>query len=98
ICREHGKTLVEAQGDLRRGLDVVDLACGIPSLLMGQKLGQVARNVHCGMIGVNIGVPAPMALFPFAGWNESFFGDLHVQGSEGIQFYTRTKVTLTRWS
>jgi malonate-semialdehyde dehydrogenase (acetylating)/methylmalonate-semialdehyde dehydrogenase len=57
-----------------------------------------ARNVHCGMIGVNIGVPAPMALFPFAGWNESFFGDLHVQGSEGIQFYTRTKVTLTRWS
>lgn len=57
-----------------------------------------ARNVNCGMIGVNIGVPAPMALFPFAGWNESFFGDLHVQGNEGIQFYTRTKVTLTRWS
>jgi malonate-semialdehyde dehydrogenase (acetylating) / methylmalonate-semialdehyde dehydrogenase len=57
-----------------------------------------ARQVNCGMIGVNIGVPAPMALFPFAGWNESFFGDLHVQGNEGIQFYTRTKVTLTRWS
>ena len=57
-----------------------------------------ARNVNCGMIGVNIGVPAPMALFPFSGWNESFFGDLHVQGNEGIQFYTRTKVTLTRWS
>ncbi len=56
-----------------------------------------SRQVNCGMIGVNIGVPAPMALFPFSGWNESFFGDLHVQGSEGIQFYTRTKVTLTRW-
>ena len=56
-----------------------------------------SRQVNCGMIGVNIGVPAPMALFPFSGWNESFFGDLHVQGNEGIQFYTRTKVTLTRW-
>lgn len=57
-----------------------------------------ARKVNCGMIGVNIGVPAPMALFPFSGWNESFFGDLHVQGNEGVQFYTRTKVTLTRWT
>ncbi len=57
-----------------------------------------ARSVNCGMIGVNIGVPAPMALFPFSGWNESFFGDLHVQGNEGVQFYTRTKVTLTRWT
>lgn len=52
---------------------------------------------NAGMIGVNVGVPAPTAWFPFTGWNGSFFGDLHVQGAEGIQFYTRQKVTLTRW-
>ena len=55
------------------------------------------EEFNAGMIGVNVGVPAPMAWFPFTGWNGSFFGDLHVQGAEGIQFYTRQKVTLTRW-
>jgi malonate-semialdehyde dehydrogenase (acetylating)/methylmalonate-semialdehyde dehydrogenase len=59
---------------------------------------QFARQIHCGMVGINVGVPAPMAMFPFAGWNESFFGDLHVQGAEGIQFYTRSKVILSRWN
>jgi malonate-semialdehyde dehydrogenase (acetylating)/methylmalonate-semialdehyde dehydrogenase len=55
------------------------------------------RHFNAGMIGINVGVPAPMAWFPFTGWNRSFFGDLHIQGNEGIQFYTRQKVTLTRW-
>lgn len=55
------------------------------------------RRFNAGMIGINVGVPAPMAWFPFTGWNRSFFGDLHVQGKESIQFYTRQKVTLTRW-
>ena len=54
-------------------------------------------HFQAGMIGINVGVPAPMAWLPFTGWNGSFFGDLHVQGAEGIQFYTRQKVTLTRW-
>ena len=49
------------------------------------------------MIGINVGVPAPMAWFPFTGWNQSFFGDLHIQGTEGVQFYTRQKMTMTRW-
>ena len=49
------------------------------------------------MIGINVGVPAPMAWFPFTGWNKSFFGDLHIQGTEGVQFYTQQKMTLTRW-
>jgi acyl-CoA reductase-like NAD-dependent aldehyde dehydrogenase len=49
------------------------------------------------MVEVNVGVPAPTALFPFAGWGQSFFGDLHVQGTEGIRFYTRSKVVLSRW-
>jgi malonate-semialdehyde dehydrogenase (acetylating)/methylmalonate-semialdehyde dehydrogenase len=55
------------------------------------------RRFNAGMIGINIGVPAPMAWFPFTGWNQSFFGDLHIQGVEGMQFYTRQKLTMTRW-
>lgn len=58
---------------------------------------EFSRKVQCGMIGVNVGVPAPMAVFAFSGWNRSFFGDLHVQGMEGIRFYTRQKVVFSRW-
>lgn len=57
-----------------------------------------SREIQCGMVGINVGVPAPMAIFPFSGWNQSFFGDLHIQGLEGIQFYTRSKVVLSRWN
>jgi malonate-semialdehyde dehydrogenase (acetylating)/methylmalonate-semialdehyde dehydrogenase len=63
----------------------------------GAAARKFSREIRCGMVGVNVGVPAPMAIFPFSGWNESFFGDLHVQGPEGIHFYTRSKVVLTRW-
>lgn len=56
-----------------------------------------AREIHCGMVGVNVGVPAPMAVFSFCGWNRSFFGDLHIQGAEGVMFYTRQKLVLSRW-
>ncbi len=55
------------------------------------------RHFNAGMIGINVGVPAPMAWLPFTGWNQSFFGDLHIQGIEGVHFYTRQKMTLTRW-
>ena len=55
------------------------------------------QRFNAGMIGINVGVPAPMAWFPFTGWNESFFGDLHIQGRESIGFYTRQKTTMTRW-
>ena len=58
---------------------------------------QFSREVQCGMVGVNVGVPAPMAAFAFSGWNRSFFGDLHVQGTEGVLFYTRQKIVLSRW-
>lgn len=58
---------------------------------------QFVRETPCGMLGINVGVPAPMALFSFSGWNHSFYGDLHVQGTEGILFYTRQKVVLSRW-
>jgi malonate-semialdehyde dehydrogenase (acetylating)/methylmalonate-semialdehyde dehydrogenase len=55
------------------------------------------QHFNAGMIGINVGVPAPMAWFPFTGWNQSFFGDLHIQGTEGVQFYTRQKMTMTRF-
>jgi malonate-semialdehyde dehydrogenase (acetylating) / methylmalonate-semialdehyde dehydrogenase len=50
-----------------------------------------------GMIGVNVGVPAPMAWFPFTGWKTSFFGDLHIQAKEGVTFYTQQRMIMTRW-
>ena len=56
-----------------------------------------ARGVNCGMIGVNVGVPAAVSVFAFSGWNDSFRGDLHVQGTEGVRFYTRQKVVFSRW-
>jgi malonate-semialdehyde dehydrogenase (acetylating)/methylmalonate-semialdehyde dehydrogenase len=63
--------------------------------------GAAARKfryeVSAGNIGVNIGVAAPMAYFPFSGWNESFFGDLHAQSHHGVEFYTQTKVVIERW-
>ena len=63
----------------------------------GKHARQFTRDIQCGMVGINVGVPAPMSIFPFAGWNQSFFGDLHMQGTEGVQFYTRQRVVLSRW-
>ena len=55
------------------------------------------RGVEVGMVGVNIGVPAPVAWFPFAGWKDSCDGDLHANGADAIDFYTRKKVVTSRW-
>jgi malonate-semialdehyde dehydrogenase (acetylating) / methylmalonate-semialdehyde dehydrogenase len=55
------------------------------------------REVECGMIGVNVSVPAPVAYFPFTGWKDSFFGDLHATGRDGVEFYTERKVVISRW-
>ena len=63
----------------------------------GYAARQFKQHFNAGMIGINVGVPAPMAWFPFTGWNQSFFGDLHIQGTESVHFYTRQKMTLTRW-
>jgi len=52
---------------------------------------------NAGNIGINIGVAAPMAPFPFSGWNDSFFGDLHGQGRHAIEFFTQTKIVIERW-
>jgi malonate-semialdehyde dehydrogenase (acetylating)/methylmalonate-semialdehyde dehydrogenase len=55
------------------------------------------RHVEAGMVGVNVGVAAPMAFFPFAGWKASFFGDLHATGKDAVRFYTETRVVIERW-
>ena len=63
----------------------------------GKAAREFKHRIQCGMVGINIGVPASMAWFPFNGWNESFFCDLHMQGKVGVQFFTQQKVTTTRW-
>jgi malonate-semialdehyde dehydrogenase (acetylating)/methylmalonate-semialdehyde dehydrogenase len=63
--------------------------------------GGVARqfqfDVNVGMVGVNVPIPVPVAYYSFGGWKSSLFGDLHVYGPEGIEFYTRGKVVTSRW-
>ncbi|MDP6439693.1 MAG: aldehyde dehydrogenase family protein, partial [Candidatus Brocadiia bacterium] len=54
-------------------------------------------RVDCGNIGINVGIVAPMAFFPFGGRKESFFGDLHGQGSDVVQFFTDRKIIVQRW-
>ena len=63
----------------------------------GKAAREFRHQVSAGMVGVNVGVPAPVAYFPFTGWNRSFFGDLHMQGREGVAFYTKQKTTTVRW-
>ena len=63
----------------------------------GQAAREFKHRIKAGMVGINIGVPAAMAPFPFSGWGDSFFGDLHVQGREGVYFYTQQKVITSRW-
>ena len=55
------------------------------------------HEIHVGMVGINVPIPVPMAYFSFGGWKSSLFGDAHVYGREGIQFYTRGKVVTSRW-
>jgi malonate-semialdehyde dehydrogenase (acetylating) / methylmalonate-semialdehyde dehydrogenase len=63
----------------------------------GANARKFRSQANAGNIGINIGVAAPMAQFPFSGWKESFFGDLHGQGRHAIEFFTQTKVVVERW-
>jgi malonate-semialdehyde dehydrogenase (acetylating) / methylmalonate-semialdehyde dehydrogenase len=63
----------------------------------GKSAREYASRVEAGMVGVNIGVAAPMAFFPFSGWKQSFFGDLHAHGRDAIAFYSEQKVIMSRW-
>ncbi|EOO19829.1 CoA-acylating methylmalonate-semialdehyde dehydrogenase [Bacillus cereus] len=63
----------------------------------GASVRQFRETIESGMLGVNVGVPAPMAFFPFSGWKDSFYGDLHANGTDGVEFYTRKKMLTSRW-
>ena len=87
--------------DFDEAVSVID---GIPygnAASLFTSSGGLAREfkyrVRCGNIGINIGVAAPIATFPFAGMKDSFFGDLHGQRPDAIQFFTDRKVVITRW-
>lgn len=72
-----------------------NMACLFTS--SGSAARKFRNEAEAGNIGINIGVAAPMAFFPFSGWKESFFGTLHGQSNHAVEFYTQTKVVVERW-
>jgi malonate-semialdehyde dehydrogenase (acetylating)/methylmalonate-semialdehyde dehydrogenase len=58
---------------------------------------EFARRTHGGMVGINVGIPVPLAFYPFSGHKNSFFGDLHCLGRDGVRFYTQVKTVTTKW-
>lgn len=87
--------------DLDEALSVMNKSRYGNSASIFTQSGSAARafraRVQCGMLGVNLGVPAPMAFFSFGGWKKSMFGDLHAHGPDAVAFYTRKKVVTERW-
>ncbi len=87
--------------DLESALDLVNESrYGNASVIFtsdGGSAREFRARVQAGMVGVNIGVAAPVAWFPFAGWKDSFAGDLHANGHDAFDFYTRRKVITSRW-
>ena len=63
----------------------------------GASVRRYRHDVEAGMVGVNIGVAAPVAFFPFSGWKDSFLGDLHAHGPDAVEFYTRKKTVTSRY-
>lgn len=72
-----------------------NMACVFTS--SGLHARKFRNEADAGNIGINIGVAAPVAQFPFSGWKDSFFGDLHGQGKHAVEFFTQTKVVIERW-
>jgi malonate-semialdehyde dehydrogenase (acetylating)/methylmalonate-semialdehyde dehydrogenase len=86
---------VEAAIDLVNRSAYGNMACLFTS--SGSAARQFRYETRVGNVGINVGVAAPMAYFPFSGWKDSFFGDLHAQGRDAIDFYTEKKVVVERW-
>jgi malonate-semialdehyde dehydrogenase (acetylating)/methylmalonate-semialdehyde dehydrogenase len=86
---------VEAAIDIVNRSPYGNMACLFTS--SGAAARQFRYETRVGNIGINVGVAAPMAYFPFSGWKDSFFGDLHAQGRDAIDFYTEKKVVVERW-
>ncbi|UBF24371.1 CoA-acylating methylmalonate-semialdehyde dehydrogenase [Kovacikia minuta CCNUW1] len=90
----HLETIDEAIALINRG-QYGNMACLFTS--SGAAARKFRYEAEAGNIGINIGVAAPMAFFPFSGWKDSFFGDLHGQGRQAVEFFTQTKVVVERW-
>lgn len=91
---EHVGSLEEAIGQANR------MALGNMAVIFtssGRSAREFRERVEAGMCGINVPVAQPFAFFPFSGWKGSFYGDLHVHGTDGIDFYTRKKVVVSRW-
>jgi malonate-semialdehyde dehydrogenase (acetylating) / methylmalonate-semialdehyde dehydrogenase len=86
---------VEAAIDLVNAGTYGNMACLFTS--SGAAARKFRSEAEAGNIGINIGVAAPMAFFPFSGWKDSFFGDLHAQSMDGVDFFTQKKVVIERW-
>ena len=84
--------------------DAIDLINSVPFgntttiyTSSGKAGREFASRIEVGMVGINMAVAAPMAFFPFTGWKQSFFGDLHAHGKDAVHFYTEQKVIMSRW-
>ncbi len=87
-------TLSEAV-DIANQSEFANGACLYTNSLTAMR--EFRESMDAGMLGVNVGVPAPMAFFPFSGYKKSFYGDLHANGKDGVEFYTRKKVVVARF-
>ena len=97
-----GPVLVVLRVDtLEQAIDLVNRNPYANGTAIFTESGGAARRfeneIQVGMVGVNVPIPVPVAFYSFGGWKNSLFGDLHVHGTEGVKFYTRTKVVTTRW-
>jgi malonate-semialdehyde dehydrogenase (acetylating)/methylmalonate-semialdehyde dehydrogenase len=90
----HAATIDDALA-LINGGTYGNMACLFTS--SGAAARRFRHEATVGNLGINVGVAAPMAFYPFSGWKESFFGDLHAQGRHAVEFYTQTKVVVERW-
>jgi malonate-semialdehyde dehydrogenase (acetylating)/methylmalonate-semialdehyde dehydrogenase len=90
----HAQTIEEAIA-LVNGRSYGNMACIFTT--DGANARRFRYEVNAGNVGINVGVAAPMSTFPFSGWGESFFGDLHAQAHHAVEFYTQTKVVVERW-
>jgi len=90
----HAQTIEEAIA-LVNGRSYGNMACIFTT--DGANARRFRYEVNAGNVGINVGVAAPMSTFPFSGWGESFFGDLHAQAQHSVEFFTQTKVVVERW-
>lgn len=88
---------VERMQDLDEAIQTINNNAAAIFTRDGAAAWKFWREVECGMVGVNISVPAPVAYFPFSGRKSSFYGDLHATGRDGVEFYTERKVVISRW-